>query len=80
MFSLKYRQRKVGLNASKKSLLFVRIRHKFSSLRSAIVYENLIFTQGYAFAEKCYFLKFLFQGKFRKYDISVKRETEIYEN
>ena len=47
---------------------------KISSLRTAIVYENFIFTQEYAFAERCCFLIFSFEGKFRKYDISVKRK------
>ena len=74
IFSLKYRQRKVDLNTSKKSLVFVTIRQKTSSLRPAILYENFIFTQKYAFAERCCFLTFSFEGKLRKYDISVKRK------
>ena len=74
IFSLKYRQRKVDLNTSKKSLVFVTIRQKISSLRPAILYENFIFTQKYAFAERCCFLTFSFEGKLRKYDISVKRK------
>ena len=45
-----------------------------SSLRSAVAYENFIFTQKYAIAERYYFLTFSFEGKFRKYDISVKRK------
>ena len=83
IFSLKYRQRKVDLNATKKSLVFVTIRHrkKISSLRPAIVYENFIFTQEYAFVERCYFLTFSFEGKFRNYDISVKgKPTKTNEN
>ena len=47
---------------------------KISSLRTAIVYENFIFTQEYAFAERYCFLAFSFEGTFRKYDISVKRK------
>ena len=79
IFSLKYRQQKVDLNTSKKSLVFVTIRHKIY-LRAAVVYENFIFTQKYAFAERCCFLTFLFEGKFRKYDISVKwKHTETNE-
>ena len=40
-----------------------------------------MFTQEYAFAERCCFLRFLFEGKFRKYDISVKRRhTKTNEN
>ena len=79
IFSLKYRQQKVDLNTSKKSLVFVTIRHKIY-LRAAVVYENFIFTQKYAFAERCCFLTFSFEGKFRKYDISVKRKhTETNE-
>ena len=40
-----------------------------------------MFTQEYAFVERCCFLRFLFQGKFRKYDISVKRKhTKTNEN
>ena len=81
IFSLKYRQRKVDLNTSKKSLVFVTIRQKISSLRPAILYENFIFTQKYAFAERCCFLTFSFEGKLRKYDISVKRKhTKTNEN
>ena len=81
IFSLKYRQRKVDLNTSKKSLVFVTIRQKTSSLRPAILYENFIFTQKYAFAERCCFLTFSFEGKLRKYDISVKRKhTKTNEN
>ena len=73
IFSLKYRQQKVDLNTSKKSLVFVTIRHKIY-LRAAVVYENFIFTQKYAFAERCCFLRFSFEGKLKKYDISVKRK------
>ena len=52
-----------------------------SSLRTAIVYENFIFTQEYTFAERYCFLTFLFEEKFRKYDISVKRKhTKTNEN
>ena len=80
IFSLKYRQQKVDLNTSKKSLVFVTIRHKIY-LRAAVVYENFIFTQKYAFAERCCFLTFSFEGKLRKYDISVKRKhTKTNEN
>ena len=73
IFSLKYRQQKVDLNTSKKSLVFVTIRHKIY-LRAAVVYENFIFTQKYAFAERCCFLRFSFEGKLKKYDISVKQK------
>ena len=66
IFSLKYCQRKVDVNTSKKSLVFITIQ--------AIIYENFIFTQKYAFAERCCFLTFSFEGKLRKYDISVKRK------
>ena len=80
IFSLKYRQQKVDLNTSKKSLVFVTIRHKIY-LRAAVVYENFIFTQKYAFAERCCFLTFSFEGKLIKYDISVKRKhTKTNEN
>ena len=73
--------KEADLNTSKKSLVFITIRQKTSSLRPAIVYENFIFTQKYAFAERCCFLKFSFERKFRKYDISVKRKhTKTYEN
>ena len=76
IFLLKYRQRKVDLNTSKKSLVFVTIRHfmKILSLRLAIIYENFIFMQKYTFAERCCFLTFSFEGKLRKYGISVKRK------
>ena len=66
--------KEADLNTSKKLLVFVTIRQKISSLRPAIIYENFIFTQKYAFAERCCFLTFLFEGKFRKYDIFVKRK------
>ena len=68
-FSLKYRQRKVDLNTGEKSLVFVTTRH----LYVVIVYKNLIFMRGYAFAERFCFLTFSFEGKFRKYHISMKR-------
>ena len=61
--------------------VFVTIRQKISSLRPAIAYENFIFTQKYAFAERYYFLTFSFEGKLRKCDVSVKRKrTKINEN
>ena len=82
IFSLKYRQRKVDLNANEKSLFFVTIYGIYlSSLRPAIVCEHFIFTQEYAFAKRWCFVTFLFEGKFRKYDISVKRKhTKTNEN
>ena len=81
IFLLKYCQRKVDLNISKKSLVFVTIRQKISSLRSAIVYENFMFTRKYAFTKRCCFLTFSFEGKLRKYDIFGKRKhTKINEN
>ena len=46
-----------------------------SFLRTAIVYENILFTQKKkknAFGERCCFLTFLFEGNFKKYAISVK--------
>ena len=70
IFLLKYRQRKVDLNTSKKSLV---------SLQYDI--ENFIFTSSYRiwtfhiYAERCGFLTFSFEGKLRKYDISVKRKN-----
>ena len=40
-----------------------------------------MFTQEYAFVERCCFLRFLFDRKFRKYDIPVKRKhTKTNEN
>ena len=54
---------------------------KISSLRPAIIYENFIFTLQYAFAERCCFLTFWFNGKLRKYDITVKQKhTKTNEN
>ena len=58
IFSLKYCQRKVNLNTSKKSLVFVTLRQNISSLRQAIIYEKFIFTRKYALVERCYFLNF----------------------
>ena len=43
IFSLNHAQRKVDLNTSKTSLVFVTIRQKISSLRPAIINENFIF-------------------------------------
>ena len=43
-------------------------------LHTAIVNGNFIFTQECAFAERCCFLTFSFERKFRTYDISVKRK------
>ena len=82
IFLFIYCHRKVDLNTSKKSLVFVTIRQKISSsLRPAIVYENFIFSQKCAFAERCCFLTFSFEGKLRKYDISVKQKhTKTNEN
>ena len=82
VFSLKYRQRKVELNTSKKIACFrYNTTQKISSLRPAIIYENFIFTQKYAFAERCCFLTFSFEEKFRKHYISVKRKhTKTNEN
>ena len=36
-------------------IYFVKTRLKISPLRTVFVYENLIFTQEYAFAERCCF-------------------------
>ena len=69
---LKYHQRKVDLNTSQKSLVFVKIRHKISSSCKAIAYENFIFTQEYAFAERCCFLTCSFEiGKWKLRNINV---------
>ena len=82
VFSLKYRQRKVELNTSKKIACFrYNTIQKISSLRPAIIYENFIFTQKYALPERCCFLTFSIEGKLRKYDISVKlKRTKTNEN
>ena len=75
IFSLMYHQQKFDLNTNKKSLVFVMIRHKKIYLYvQLIIYKNFIFTQKYAFAERCCFLTFSFEGKLRKYDISVKQK------
>ena len=50
--------------------------YKISSLRSAIVYEDFIFTHEYAFAERCCFLTYSFEVQKRRYFC----ETELYEN
>ena len=50
------------------------LQYHAAILRTAIVYENFIFTQEYAFVERCCFLTFSFEGKIRKYDNSVKRK------
>ena len=81
IYSLTYRQQQVDLNTSKISLVFVTIRQYISSSRPGIVYENFIFTQKYALAERCCFLTFSFEGKLRKYDISMERKhTKTNEN
>ena len=49
-------------------------------LRLAIVYENFIFTPKYAFAERCCFLGFSFEGKLKQYDIwngNIRKLTKI---
>ena len=84
IFLLKYCQRKIDVNISKKlqynSLQLVTTWHrKFH--RWAIICENFIFMQKYAFGERYCFLTFSFEGKLRKFDISVKRkQTKTNEN
>ena len=74
IFSLKYRQRKVGLNTSEKSLVFVTIRHRKFHPYVQLSYTKISNLRKHThFAEICCFLTFSFEGKFRKY-ISVKRE------
>ena len=61
IYSLKSRKRKVDLNTSKKSLVFVTIRHRKFHLYVQLWYtKNFIFTQKYTFAERCCFLAFSF--------------------
>ena len=71
LFLLNYRQRKVDLNTSKSRLFSLQYD---IYLRPAILYENFIFTQKYAFEGKYCYLTFSFEGKPRKHDISVKRK------
>ena len=81
IFLLKHCQRKVDLNTSKKSCFRYSATLKISSFHPIIIYKNFIFTQKKAFAKRCCFLTFLFEGKLRKYDISVKRKhTKTNEN
>ena len=69
------------LNQQKIACFRYNTAQKISSLRPAIVYKNFRFTQKDAFAERCCFLTFSFEGKLRKYDISVKRKhTKTNEN
>ena len=53
-FSLKYRQRKMQKIASFR----YNTAKKISSLRTAIVYENFMFTEEYTFTERCCFRTF----------------------
>ena len=78
IFSFKYRQQEVDQNVSEKLLIFVTIRQKISSLNFNYLTRKF---QIYAFMERCCFLTFSFEGKFREYDISVKRKhTKTNEN
>ena len=81
IFLLKYGQRKIDLNTSKKNACF-----RYSAT------ENFIFTSSYhirkfhiyakvRIAERYSFLTFSFEGKLRKHDISEKRKhTKTNEN
>ena len=78
IFSFKYRQQKVDQNVSEKLLIFVTIRQKILSLNFSYLTRKF---QIYAFVERCCFLTFSFEGKFRGCDISVKRKhTKTNEN
>ena len=70
IFLLKYCPQKVDLNNSKKSLIFVTVGQGFMFTPSYLI-QNFMFAQKYALAERCCFLTFSFEGKFRKYDISI---------
>ena len=87
-FPCKHRRTSFRLNVVNKKLTWTPAKNylfllqcQISSLRTVIVYENFIFTREYTFAERCCFLTFSFEGKFRKYYISVKRkQTKTNEN
>ena len=72
IFSLKYRQRKVDLNTSEKSLVFVTIRHRKFHPYVQLSHKKISnLRKNKHFGEIYCFLTFSFEGKFRKY-ISVK--------
>ena len=58
IFSHKYRQPKVDLSTCKRSLVFVTIRQRISSLHPAIVYEDVIFTENTHLRKDAAFLYF----------------------
>ena len=75
ILSLKYRQRKGDLNANKKSLVFVIIRHRKFHFYVELLYTKISDLRKNTHLQKdAAFLHFRFEGKFRKYDVSVKRK------
>ena len=75
ILSVKYRQRKGDLNANKKSLVFVTIRHRKFHFYVQLLYTKISDLRKNTHLQKdAAFLHFRFEGKFRKYDISVKRK------
>ena len=74
IISLKHRQRKVDLNASKESLVFVTMRHRKFYLYVQLSHTKISYLRKNTHLQKCCFLKFPFEEKFRKYYVSVKRK------
>ena len=79
----KYTTKKIHIHIFNKKLIngLLLLQYHVAILRTAIVYQNFIFTQEYAFVERCSFLTFSLEGKIRKNDNSVKRKhTKNNEN
>ena len=79
IFLLEYCQWKVGLKASKKSLVFVTIQHfiftsDISSFRPAIIYKNFKFTQKTHLREDAAFLHFRLKESSENMRFLVKRK------
>ena len=75
IFLLKYCQWKVNLNISLKWLVFVSILHIQFHLHIQLPYMKISYLHKNTHAKRCCFLAFLFEAKFRKYYISVKRKN-----
>ena len=83
-FSARYFRKNINIvnekltqTLAKNLLFFYNTTQKNSSLHTNLIYKKcthlFIFTQECTFAERCCFPTFSFEGKFRKYDISVTK-------
>ena len=80
IFLLKYRQRKVDLSTSQKSLVFVTMRHRKFHLYTQLSYTKISYLRKNTYLRKDA-ETFSFEGNLKKYDISLKRKhTKTNEN